>query len=446
MKNQRRWAVIASIAVVVIGIGMAARGSGSATRRPAAASLALPVAPGGGSTTRGELTQTIARMERQLAARPDDERAAVALADALMRQARVTGDAMLPKRAEVVLLAVAHATDGYDARRMLGVVYLGQHRFLEAREAGRAASARRPNDAWNYGVIGDASIELGDYPEAFAAFDKMARIKPNAAAYARVAYARELTGDLDGALAAMQMAAEGTSAHDPEGQAWAFAQLGNLYLHRGALDDAWRAFSRAAFVFPDHPYALHGLARVAMARENDGEALRRLCELYARAQTPELAAEIGDLEHLAGHHDRARAMWAEAEALERAGWANESPQRAALARMLAERGLKTADAVALASEAVAERHDIATCDALAWALYRAGRYDEAWSASEEARRTGTRDRRILYHAAAIAAARGDEQAARRFAERAVEGHPRFDLIAAPEARALLERLPAEPAH
>jgi hypothetical protein len=183
-----------------------------------------------------------------------------------------------------------------------------------------------------------------------------------------------------------------------------------------------------------------------MARGNDGQALRRLRELYARAQTPELAAEIGDLEHLAGHDDRARAMWAEAEALERAGWANESPQRAALARMLAERGLKTADAVALASDAVAERHDIATCDALAWALYRAGRFDEAWSASEAARRTGTRDRRILYHAAAIAAARGHQQAGRRFAERAVEGHPRFDLIAAPEAQALLERLPSEPAH
>ena len=38
----------------------------------------------------------------------------------------------------------------------------------------------RPDDVWNDGVIGDAAIELGRYDEAFAAFDRMASLKPTA--------------------------------------------------------------------------------------------------------------------------------------------------------------------------------------------------------------------------------------------------------------------------
>ena len=141
----------------------------------------------------------------------------MALADVLMRQARVTGDATLPRRAEVALTGTIAATDSYLARRMLGAVYLAQHRFLAALEAGRRAQPFRPDDPWNYGVIGDAALELGRYDEAFAAFDRMASLKPTAAAYARIAYARELQGNLGGAVTAMRMAIEATSPQDPRG-------------------------------------------------------------------------------------------------------------------------------------------------------------------------------------------------------------------------------------
>ncbi len=45
---------------------------------------------------------------------------------------------------------------------------------------------------------GDALVELGRYDEAFAAFDRMVSLRPGLASYARVAYARELTGDRRG--------------------------------------------------------------------------------------------------------------------------------------------------------------------------------------------------------------------------------------------------------
>jgi tetratricopeptide (TPR) repeat protein len=129
-------------------------------------------------------------------------------------------------------------------------------------------------------------------------------------------------------------------------------------------------------------------------------------------------------------------MYERAEVLERDGWKSEEPQPAALARLLAERGLKREEAVRLAMQAASSRADIATMDALAWACFQAGRLQEAKAASERARRTGTADRRVLYHAAAIEYALGNDHDARRLLSRALDGNPRFDLIAAPAALAL----------
>lgn len=389
------------------------------------------------TTSRAGLAESLAGLTVRVAANAADEQAAVELADVLMRQARVTGDASLPRRAERVLSATIAATDSYVGRRMLGAVYLAQHRFLEALESGRTAQQMRPADAWNYGVIGDAAIELGRYDEAFAAFDRMTALKPTAAAYARIAYARELQGDLDGAVTAMRTAIEATSPQDPEGVAWAWSQLGALHLQMGKVVEASKAYDRALFAFPGHPYALAGQARVAAVLGDVDRALAGYRALLAQAPTPELAAHVGDLLLRRGDVDGAKTEWARAEQLERDGWKDEAPQPAALARLLAERNLRPQAALALARDAARGRDDIFTNDALAWALYRTGAFDEAWAASERAQRTGTRDRRILYHAAAIAAARGDTTTARTLATRALDGHPQFDLIAAPAAKALL---------
>lgn len=435
----------AVISVAVVGVAVAVY---AGTRLFQASPQAVAIAPAERAvlvtpTTREGLAQAIATLSARATANHADEHAAVSLADALMRQARVVGDASLPRQAESVLSSTIDATDSYLARRMMGAVHLAQHRFMEALDAGQRAQAQRPDDPWNYGVIGDAAMELGRYDEAFAAFDRMAALKPTSAAYARIAYAREIQGDLAGAVKAMQTAIEATSPQDPEGMAWAWAQLGALHLQRGDVDAAATAFDRAAFAFPGHPYALAGQARVASVRGELDRALGGYRALLAASPTPEHAAHVGDLLHRRGEAAGALEAWAEAERLERDGWQDEAPQPAALARLLAERNLQPAEALRLARDAARGRDDIVTNDALAWALYRNGAFDEAWTASERARRTGTRDRRILYHAAAIAAARGDRSQARTLAMRALDGLPTFDLIAAPEAQALLDRLSAE---
>jgi len=360
--------------------------------------------PGAPPTSADGLRQRLSEMENRLQERPEDTNAAVLLADVLLRLARVTGDGRLPGRAGSLLTSILKETPGhYDALRMLGATYLSQHRFRDALEIGRRARDLRPDDAWNYGVIGDASIELGEYEEAFAAFDDMMTMRPGAASYARVAYARELQGNLAGALRAMQMARDATAAYDPEAQAWYGAQIGDLYLRMGQLVDAEREYRRAAFLFPRHPFAVIGQGKVLAVRGNREGALAVFLDQFTRTPTLDLAARIGDLHAQGGDLSEAERHYQLAEDL--AGPAVAQTE-ASLALFLAEHDRKLHEAVTIAEAVAATRHDIFTEDTLAWAYYKTGRFDEALSASQRALRTGTRDERILSHAAAIRAAQG----------------------------------------
>jgi hypothetical protein len=87
---------------------------------------------------------------------------------------------------------------------------------------------------------------------------------------------------------------------------------------------------------------------------------------------------------------------------------------------------------------------VPTMDALAWAYFRAGRMEDALKASKQALRTGTRERSILYHAAAIHRAAGDMATARILIGQAVDGHPEFDPIEGPDARELAKILTPHP--
>lgn len=398
--------IVATIFVMVAAIRDARDTAANSTTR------APLVAIAGVGTSRASLTSTVEQMSTRLSAHPDDGDTAVRLADALLRVQRVNNDGRAAIAAEEHLRALlARAQGHYGAERMLATVLLSQHRFGEAIAQANSSSARDPRDAWNYGTMGDGYLELGDYDRAFAAFDTMGRLKPGPAIYARIAYALELKGDLPGAIEYMRRAADGTTPNDEEAQAWHFTQIGLLQLQQGRLGDAKREFERAQASFPGHPLAIDGIARIKIV-EGDLSAARQLYqEQLARMPTPDLAAVVGDLMSAAGDASSAERYYRMAEQIEQAGWGNGTRQPQELARFLAERDRDIPRAVALADEAASTRHDIFTLDTQAWANFKAGRLPQARHTSQQALRTGTRDARILYHAAEIAAAAGDRAAA-----------------------------------
>ena len=417
----------ATVAAAAIGVGAVAAAAPHLhhSRQPSRAAseplrLGPPVGmPGAPPTSADGLRQRSAELEARLERNPHDAGAALLLADALLRQARAGGDGRPANRAAAIVAGVLKDDPGqYDALRLLGAVDLSRHRFRDALDVARRARDLRPGDAWNYGVMGDALIELGDYDAAFDAFDTMAAMRPGADAYARISYARELRGDLSGALGAMQLAASSTSAHDAEAKAWYVAHTGELYLRLGRVAEAERAFRHAAFFYPGYPFAAVGIGKVFAARGQRDEALAAYRDQFMRTPTLDLAARIGDLYAARGDAAESDRYYRLAEDV-----AGPLPAQteANLALFLADHDRRLPDALAIAQAVAAVRHDIVTEDALAWSLFKMGRVAEAFTVSQRALRTGTRDERILAHAAAI---RARAEVARTFsseAKRSLDG-------------------------
>ena len=251
----KAWIVI----VAAAAIGTLA----AAAMRPERVVAARPPLPRVQGTLPGDLDAALSVARARLAADPADAPAAVRAAEILLRKARVHRHGGYALQAEQVLEALLDRVPSeYSALKMLGAVYASEHRFREAIAVANRAIGMQPRDAWNYGTLGDAYLELGEWDRAFDAFDTMVRLRPDAASYARVAYAHELQGELPEALRLMRMAAEATSPHDAESLAWHYAQVGNILLKMGDADGAAREFARADYLFPGHPDAGDGLTRV----------------------------------------------------------------------------------------------------------------------------------------------------------------------------------------
>lgn len=403
----------------------------------AASSLSLPVSRPG--TSRAELSSTVAAMSAKVTADATDSTAVIVLADALMRLQRVNRDGRAVITAEEHLRQLlARDPSHYEARRMLAAVLMSQHRFGEGIAEAERARAADPRDAWNYGVIGDGYLELGDYDRAFAAFDRMGQLTPGPQAYARTSYALEINGDLGGALQYMRMAAEGTSPNDPESQAWHFVQIGDLLVQQGHVRAAGVEYERAMAAFPNHPLAIQGLARLKIIAGDLAGARLMLQEELARAPGAELAASIGDLCDALGDHAAAEPYFRMAGQIERATWANGPRQPHVLARFLIDEGRDLEEAIALAEEAARSRRDIFTMDVLAAAYWKAGRLTEARQAASDALRTNTKDARVLWHAAEIHAAAGDRSTAMQLLDRI----PSIDAVGDVRVRAGIRSLRA----
>ncbi|MGH9200413.1 MAG: tetratricopeptide repeat protein [Vicinamibacterales bacterium] len=409
-----------------------------------AAVTAPPRSPVPG-TSRAELTETVEVMTARLAKKPDDGRAVVRLADALMRLQRVNNDGRAVITAEEHLRRFLEVVpDHYEAQRTLAAVLLSQHRFRDAIAQAESVRARDPRDAWNYGALGDGYLELGDYEKAFEAFDRMDQLQPGPPSYARAAYGLELQGDLDGALEQMRTASDGTTPNDLESQAWHFAQIGLLSLQKGRLVEAKLQFDHASVTFPGHPSAIDGLAKIKVAEGDLASARQMLQGQLARVPTPDLAATIGDLSLDLGDASQAERYFSMAEQIERAAWGNGVRQPQVLARFLAEHERNLPEAVTLAEEAARTRKDIFTMDTLAWAYFKSGRLEDAKKASASAQRTGSRDARILYHAAEIQAASGNAAEARRTLDRIPAPDAVADVLIADGIKRLRSRLPHQP--
>lgn len=375
---------------------------------------------------------------------PSNIQSRAILGSAYIQKARETGDPSWYAKAETVIDAgLALQPDHFEALIVKGNIALARHQFREALALGQQAQTAAPLVARVYGVIADAQIELGMYPEAVQSVQRMVDMRPDLSSYARVSYIRELYGDLDGAITAMESAvrAGGPSTENVE---WSRVQLGHLYFAQGDLAGAEQHYLLSLATDPEYPYALAGLARVRAGQGNLTQAIELYQLAIARAPLPEFVIGLGELYQSVGQSVEAEQQYELVRAMQRLFAANGVATDLELALFEADHGSDPQMALRLAQQAYNQRPSIKAADTLAWTLYQNGQYREARQYAEQALRLGTRDALMFYHMGMIANAQGDTNTARTYLEQAVALNPYFSPIYAPQAYATLASLSANP--
>ncbi|MFI5197602.1 MAG: hypothetical protein ACHQJD_03195 [Thermoanaerobaculia bacterium] len=319
---------------------------------------------------------------------------------------------------------------------------LPHHRFEELARDAATLKTERPDDPELDGALGDAFFETGRYPEAFAAYDRFVAAKPCTASYSRAALAKDVAGDLAGALAAMDLGANAALPTDLEGYAWCRAHAARILLKMNRYEDAEGRLVEALLHVPNHAPALAAAAEIA-ARKGLWEPATRLAE-RSFALVPEfsVAAALVDYRHAMGDAAGEERANATVKTLEALLPAEEKAVHRLLALYLAEHG-DPKRAVEMTSKELEARKDIGGYDAYAWCLYKAGRARDAAEPMARALATGTIDPMLEFHAGAIGRAGGDRQGALAHLTRALEIDPRFHVLHADEARRMKQEIENE---
>ena len=389
----------------------------------------------------GSLEDPIAALQDRLRLVPEDWQGFAALGLAYVAQARVTADPSWYPKAEGALATSVrlHGEGNVDAFLGLGALALARHEFREALAHGRAAVDMSPRNADAFGVVGDALLELGRYEEAFEAFQTMIDTRPDLASYARVSYARELLGDVEGAVDAMRTAFE--SAGSASDAAWAAHQLGELELGRGDVEAATGWFERGLDLDPGQVANLAGLARSAWVRGDAREAIERFEDVVTRRPSVEDVATLGDLYATTGHPDLAEAQYAVVEAARELARSHGVNVDLEIALFDSDHGDPERALTAARSE-WRRRKSIHVADAYAWALYANGRFRVAERISDRALSLGTHNASFLYHAAMIQRALGREAVALQLMNRVLALNPHFSVLHAATAERVRSELEA----
>jgi tetratricopeptide (TPR) repeat protein len=270
------------LVVVTLSLALAASACTKAAERDTRASTearALCLAP----TDATDAADAALRRLRSVAAADAARAEWTALADAWIAKARRSYDEGYYLHAGACAeLALQRDSRDAAAASLRAMVQLNRHEFAAARDTALAVVTAHPRHQRAWGVLSDASLELGDMDSAIEAAQRMVDIKPNLPSYARAAHLAWLQGDAKSAKLfygqAIRAAAPG------EARAWVLVEVAEIFRLENDLAGADAGFALALSSRPDFPPALVGRARTALARGDEETA--RLLVARARAQNP----------------------------------------------------------------------------------------------------------------------------------------------------------------
>jgi tetratricopeptide (TPR) repeat protein len=345
------------------------------------------------------------------------------LAGAYIQKVRESMDYSYLDRASQLLTDVLGAdSKNYEAARLRTEIALERHDFKVAAEYSRKLIEWAPGDSWNWGTLGDALTEIGDYDNAADAYQKMVSLRPDLSSYNRAAYFRFLYGDVENAVKIMKMA---ISAGSPmaENTAWCEVELGKIYLKTGKVKEAADAFNAALRRFPNYHPALAGVAQAAAAKSDWKTALIYMHRAQAATPLPDYSAALYDYYMASGDPKEAAKQKEMIQVIDQVGQAAKEKANRNIAIIYADHDWSLSRALELAKNELEVRGDIYTYDALAWALYKNKQYAEAGAAMTKAMQLKTPEASFYYHAGRIATALGKTEEAAQMMKKARELNP-----------------------
>jgi tetratricopeptide (TPR) repeat protein len=415
---------------------------------PVPAALLLPHATG--------TERLIKNMQTRVQSNPKDPAAYSALGAAFFQRARETGDVEDFQQAEQALnrsldlnSADFSAATAYSA---MAEVCMGEHRFSDAVTYAQKALALGSGDLSPFAIVGDANADMGEYERAAIAYSRLDVSGESAAdphnVYvrdSRTSYLKFVSGDTRGAIRLMQSAvAAGTEARLPaENLAWLYYELGEYESQAGDVAAANSAYLTALTIHPGDYRAMAGLGKLRGNQGRYGEAIKLYQSAVAVVPMPMFVAELGDMYTRAGNSAEAKKQYQLVEYIGLLGHINQVLHNRDLALFYADHDTKLDEALTLAHKEFEVRHDIYTWDALAWALYKNGKYQEASDAMQNALRPGARDALLFFHAGMIASRLGQTSQAKERLQTALSINPHFHVIYSEVARQQLNTLDAQ---
>lgn len=387
------------------------------------------------SSTADQIETLIARIQST----PEDGAAYRDLGLAFIQWFRETADPALLDRADKAFQE-ARGRLGDDPMVMVGegTLLLSRHEFAKALETGRRAVDASPRLGAAHAVVTDALVELGRYDEAIAAAERMAKLsRGDLPTLARASYIRELHGDLNGALDAMRRATLlGAMNAPPENVAFVLVIVGNLQVATGDPESAAAAYDLALAKVPNFAPALAAQGRLAVGRGDLDEAIGQFEKAVEILPLPEYVIALGEARQATGMDKDADDAYALARFQTQLFQASGIIVDLESAVFEADHGDAT-KSLQLAEAAYSSRPNVKAADALAWALFKNGRLEEAEQRITEALRIGTRDPWMLYHAGVIANAAGRTADARRYLTDALSVDAGWSATGSADARRIL---------
>jgi len=362
---------------------------------------------------------------------PSDSKSHVALAAIYLQEARSSGNFNYYDRAALncVNAVLKKDANSFEALTFKAMIFLSQHHFAEGLTLAAQIQKKYSYSAFVYGILLDANVELGNYKVALDDAEKMVSIRPDIRSYSRISYLREIYGDIPGAIEAMKLAVDAGSS-GTESTEWARVQLGKLYEQLGEMQYAEMHYMIALENRPSYPYALAGLARVAVYKRDFQKAI----QLYQRADSGSndysFKEGLVDIYEFTGKNELAlqiaNSIVDEMEKLAKATSKGDSSGHYADKEM-AYAYLATNNYHKAIERALLEYNrrpaNIDANETVAWAYYQSSDYSKAEQYIKVALQTGCQNPTLLCRAGLIYAKNGDKAMARKYFQQALKDNP-----------------------